>query len=104
MKAIETVEAADLKKLPQVQNAIQTDESGPTLMSVLQLAGVTDFTQITIDGFVKGGVATAELTLTKAQVTDGVMLALVTRGTAKLTGGDIGAARSIIDVNKLVIK
>ena len=33
-----------------------------------------------------------------------MMLALVSRGTAKLTGTDIGANKAIVDVNKIVIK
>jgi hypothetical protein len=45
---------------------------------------------VTAYGFSKGRVATAELTLTRDRVTDNAMLALVARGTVKLTGTDIG--------------
>jgi hypothetical protein len=96
---------ADLGKLPQVKATIGgTEEQGPTLLSALALAGIKDFAQVTVYGFTKGRVATAELTLTKGQVTENVMLALVARGTAKLTGADIGADKAVIDVNKMVVK
>ena len=104
-KQIASLTVADLTKLPQIRaNIGGTEEQGPTLASVLDLAGVKDFSEVTIYGFTKGRLASAELTLQKAQVTDNVMLALVTRGTAKLTGTDIGAQKAIIDVNKIVVK
>jgi len=65
---------------------------------------VTDFTEVTVSGFTQGRVATADLTLKKSEITDNVMLAIVKRGTVKLTGTDIGAAKAIIDVNKITVK
>lgn len=103
-KQIYTLTVAELSKLPQVKaNISGTEEQGPTLLAALQLAGVTDFTQLTVYGYAKGRLATAQLALTRTQVTNNVMLALVTRGTAKLTGTDIGAQKAIIDVNKIVV-
>ncbi len=102
---VASLTVAELAKLPQVNADVEgTEERGPTLLSALQLAGVKDFSQVTIYGYSKGRLATAELMLTKAQVTGNVMLALVTRGTAKLTGTDIGAARAIIDVNEIDVQ
>jgi hypothetical protein len=104
-KQITSLTVGDLSKLPQVKATVGgTEEQGPTLLSALAVAGIKDFAQVTIYGFTKGRVATAELTLTRAQVTDNVMLALVARGTAKLTGTDIGADKAVIDVNKMVVK
>ena len=104
-KQIATLTVADLAKLPQVKSNIAgTDENGPTFLSVLNSIGIQDFTEVTVSGFTKGRVATADLTLKKSDITDNVMLALVSRGTAKLTGTDIGANQAIIDVNKIVIK
>ncbi len=104
-KQTATLTVAELAKLPQVKQTVgNTEETGPTLLSALASVGVNDFTQLTVYGFSKGRVATAELDLTRAQVTDNVMLALVARGTAKLTGTDIGANRAIVDVNKIVVK
>ena len=104
-KQIASFTVNDLSKLPQVKtNVTGTDEQGPTLLSVLALAGIKDFSEVTIYGFTRGRVATAELTLKKAEVTDNIILALVARGTAKLTGPDIGDKKSIIDVSKLTVR
>ncbi len=104
-KQTATLTPADLAKLPQVKQTVGgTEETGPTLLSSLASVGIKDFTQITIYGFTKGRVATAELTLARAQVTDNVMLALVARGTVKLTGTDIGSDKAVVDVNKMVVK
>lgn len=104
-KQTATLTPADLAKLPQIRQTVGgTEEIGPTLLSALASINITDFTQITIFGFTKGRVATAELTLTRAQVTDNVMLALVARGTVKLTGTDIGSDKAVVDVNKMVVK
>ena len=91
---------ADLQKLPQVTSA--TQETGPTLLSVLNSVGVQNFTQVTVNGYTQGRTSTATTTLQKVQITDNVMLALVTRGTAKLTGSDVST--QIIDVNKIIIQ
>ncbi|MBI4181185.1 MAG: hypothetical protein HY528_04565 [Chloroflexi bacterium] len=104
-KQIASLTISDLSKLTQVKaNVAGTDEQGPALLSVLSLAGITDFGEVTVYGFSKGRVTSAELTLKKAEITDNVILALVTRGTAKLTGTDIGAQKMIIDVSKLVVR
>lgn len=91
---------ADLKNLPQVTDSSQ--ETGPTLLSVLNSVGARDFTQVTINGYSQGRTSTATTTLQKAQITDNVMLALVTRGTAKLTGSDVSI--QIIDVSQIIIQ
>jgi hypothetical protein len=97
---IASLTLADLKKLPQITTSAQ--ETGPTLLSVLNSVGVHDFTQVTVNGYSQGRTSTATTTLQKAQITDNVMLALVSRGTAKLTGSDVST--QIIDVNQIVIQ
>ena len=96
---IASLTLADLKNLPQVTS---TQETGPTLLSVLNSVGVQNFTQVTINGYSQGRTSTATTTLQKAQITDNVILALVNRGTAKLTGSDVNT--QIIDVNQIVIQ
>ncbi len=104
-KQTATLTPADLAKLPQTKQTVGgTEETGPTLLSALASIGINDFTQITFYGYTKGRIATAELILTRAQVTNNVMLALVARGTVKLTGTDIGADKAVVDVNKMVVK
>ena len=104
-KQLASLTVSDLSKLTQVQaNVGGTDETGPTLLSVLNSIGVTDYTELTFYGYSKGRVATAELTLKKSDVTENMMLALVARGTVKFTGTDIGAQRAIVDLNRIAIK
>ena len=89
----------DLKKLAQVTSSSQ--EAGPTLLSVLKSVGVQTFNQVTINGYNQGRTASATTTLQNAQVTDNVMLALVNRGTAKLTGS--GVTTQIIDISQIIV-
>jgi hypothetical protein len=104
-KQIVTLTVTDLAQLPQVKTTVGgTEEQGPTLLSVLNSVSVKDFSELTVYGFTKGRVAEAELILKRAEVTDNVILALVSRGTAKLTGTDIGTQKAVIDVNKIVVK
>jgi hypothetical protein len=104
-KQTATLTITDLSKLPQVSVTVEgTAEQGPTLTSALASIGIKDFTSVTIDGFSKGRLATAQLVLQKSQVTDDVILALVARGSVKLTGTSIGAAKAVIDVNKVTVK
>jgi Cu2+-containing amine oxidase len=104
-KQVASLTPADLAKLPQVKaNIGGTDEQGPTFTAAITSIGVIDFTEVTVSGFTQGRVATADLTLKKSEITDNVMLAIVKRGTVKLTGTDIGAAKAIIDVNKITVK
>ncbi len=104
-KQVAALTTADLAKLPQISVAVEgTTEQGPKLSAALASVGITDYTSVAIDGFTKGRLATAELVLQKSQVTDDVILALVSRGTVKLTGTSIGAAKALIDVNKITVK
>jgi hypothetical protein len=88
---------ANLQTLPHVSASIGgATESGPKLMSVLNALGVASFTSVTVNG------SSTQLTLTRDQVTDNVILALEQNGTAKLTGTDIGTA--IVNVNTIAIQ
>jgi len=96
---------AQLQDLPKVSlDAYGKSEEGPTLLSALDLAGVKDFSKITISGLMKGRVASAELTLTRDQVTGTVILDFTNRGTVKLAGADIPEDNWIIDVTELKVE
>ncbi len=97
---IASLALADLSKLPQVTDAAQ--ETGPTLLSVLNSVGIQNFSQVTINGSNQGRTTSATTTLQKAQITANVMLALVSRGTAKLTGSDV--TTQIIDVRQIIVQ
>ncbi len=100
-----TLKLADLTSLPQVKvTADSKEETGPTLLAVLGLAGIQDFSSVTAYGYTKGRVATAELTLNRSQINDQVVLDISNQGTAKLAGPNIPGNSWIIDVNKLVVK
>jgi hypothetical protein len=94
-----------LLKLEQVYiEAGGSEQSGPTLLSVLQLAGISDFNDITAYGLNRGRLATAELTLQKSQIDENVVLDMTNRGTCKLCGTDISQNDWIIDINKLEVE
>ena len=96
---------AALSKLDTVKfTADGKNEEGPTLMSALALVGITGFDEITVYGFSKGRLATAEKTLKWSQINDKVILDFSNQGTCKLAGADIPSNDWIIDVTRLVVK
>jgi hypothetical protein len=95
----------DLSKLDQVEiTANGSPQNGPTLLSVLKAAGITEFTAVTASGFSRGRLATAESTLTRAQIDDSVIFDMNKRGKAKLCGANIAQSNWIIDVEKIEVK
>ena len=99
---IGSVSGAQINALPRVTVTVDgKPEDGPTLLSVLALAGVTDFAEVTAKGYAKGRLAEAELTLQKAQVDDTVILDINNKGESKLCGSGIDTNNSIIDVKEL---
>jgi hypothetical protein len=95
----------DVLKLQQVaETADGKEQEGPTLLSVLELAGVREFSEVKVEGLTKGRIASAELILSKGQITDRVILDRTNKGTTKLCSPDIAANNWIIDVDKLVVK
>ena len=94
-----------LSTLPKVTFTSEgKTEEGPTLMSALALVGIADFSQITVFGFTPGRLATAEITLTRAEVNDKVILDFSNQGTCKLAGASIPAKNWIVDAKSVVIK
>ena len=89
---------ADGKALPQtsvVANGVA--QNGPTLTTVLQAAGVTDFTSVSVTG-------SGTLTLKKADVTDKVVLDITkNRGTVKLAGPTIPKDNWVKDVSGIKV-
>jgi hypothetical protein len=76
-------------------------EVGPTLSSVLALAGIKDFSDIKVSGMLKGRLATGELTLKQSDVTDEVILSYNNQGKTKLCGAQIPDSSWIIDVAEI---
>lgn len=80
------------------------DEEGPTLTDVLELAGITEFDEVTVVGLTKGRIASAELALSRNEIDDEVILDITNRGTTKLAGRDIPSNDWIIDVSELRVE
>lgn len=94
-----------LSKLAKVSFTSEgKSEEGPSLTSALNLVGVKTFNEITVFGYSKGRVATAQITLQKSQVNDKVILDFSNQGTAKLASPDIALNNWIIDITKIVVK
>jgi hypothetical protein len=93
---------ADLEKVKF--SADGKNEEGPRLAAALALIGIGDFQKITVYGYAKGRIATAELTLQKADITDKTILDFSNQGTCKLAGDMIPSNDWIIDVNKMVVE
>jgi hypothetical protein len=99
------VTLGQLKTLPTVTfNAYQRTETGPTLLSALKLAGIDNFARLTASGMLRGRVATGEITLSRAEVTDQVILDFSNEGKAKLAGSQIPFDNWIIDVSEVRVE
>lgn len=86
--------------LPGVKKA----QSGPRLIDLLAALNLNEFKKVTIHGFAKGRVATAEYTITKENLHNRVILSFSRRGTAKLVVPELAFDDWIVDVNKLELE
>lgn len=77
-------------------------EQGPTLLSVLEAAGVTDFAMIHIGGM--GIRDDGSITLSRAEIDDEVLLDIANRGTVKIVGPDIEWEDRVRDVTEMVVE
>lgn len=97
-----SVTLTDLQSLPEVTvEGSGKTQTGPTLLSVLDYAGVTEFSKVTVAGLSKGRVATAELELDSDEITEEVVLDFNNQGKTKLAGPDIPEDSWIIDVEEI---
>ena len=88
-----------VKALPLTALTIEGKvQEGPKLSDVLALAGVTDFTALTITG------SGAPSTLTRAQVDDNTILDFSNRGTMKLATTYIPKASWTKDITGITVK
>ncbi len=90
----------DLEKLP---TATFGADEGPTLPSVLKLAGVGAFTRVKLVGLNIGRQGPAEVTLTSDKVTDRVILDFTRQGTVKLSSQDVPRAQWILDISRIEV-
>ncbi|MCX6067717.1 MAG: hypothetical protein NT121_18505 [Chloroflexi bacterium] len=89
----------DLKKLPLANLTVDGKvEEGPKLSDVLTAAGVTDFSEVSLNG------SSSPATLTKAQVDDNTILDFNNHGTVKLASTYIPKANWTKDVSEIKVK
>ncbi|MCX5998817.1 MAG: hypothetical protein NTU41_04300 [Chloroflexi bacterium] len=99
---VSSVTLTELHALAQTSfEAGGNTQSGPEVATVLEYAGIIQYSQITVAGMARGRTATAELTLGRAEVTDQVVLAFNKQGKTKLAGQDIPQDSWIIDVSEI---
>jgi hypothetical protein len=100
-----TFSVADLDKLAAVSiKADGKDYAGPSILSILSQAGASDFRKVTIVGFTKGRLATAELPVTKANLNNNYVLRKTNQNTFSLASPDVQADSWIIDVEELRVE
>ncbi len=89
----------DLKKLPLAQLTVDGKlQEGPKLMDVLNAAGVTDFSEVTLTG------SASPVTLTKAQVDDNTILDFNNHGTLKLATTYVPMPDWTKDISEIAVK
>jgi hypothetical protein len=89
----------DLKKLPLANLSVEGKvEEGPRLIDVLKAAGVTDFSEVSLNG------SSSPATLTKAQVDDNTILDFNNHGTVKLASTYIPKPEWTKDVSEIRVK
>jgi len=99
------VTLSQLHTLPEVSfTAIEKTQTGPTLLSVLQFAGITEFSKVTVSGLSKGRVATAEKELNRTDIDDQVILEFNNQGKTKLAAPSIPDSDWIIDVEAIEVE
>ena len=92
-----TLDAVKKLKLAQITVEGKVQE-GPKLLDVLSLAGVTDFTEVTITG------SSAPSTLKREQVDGNTILDFSNRGTMKLATTYIPKADWTKDITQITVK
>ncbi|MBI4311275.1 MAG: hypothetical protein HY681_05770 [Chloroflexi bacterium] len=93
-----------IRSLPQVQLEGKPSEMGPTLLSMLAAAGVERFSEAKVIGLSRGRLGSAELTLTRRQINNGLILDLTGAGTVKLSSLDIPQDSWVLDVSSIRVE
>jgi len=89
----------DIIGMPAVQVTVDgRTEEGPTLLDVLNFAGVTDFSEVTLKG------SSSPVTLTRAQVDDNTILDPTNRGTVKLATIYVPKPDWTKDITEITVK
>ena len=88
-----------VKQLPLAQITVEGKvQEGPKLLDVLALAGITDFTEITLTG------SSSPVTLTREQVDDNTILDFNNHGTMKLATTYVPMPNWTKDIMEITVK
>ena len=88
-----------LKKLPLANITVDGKvQEGPKLIDILNLAGVTDFSEVTLTG------SASPVTLTRSQVDDNTILDFNNHGTLKLATTYVPMPNWTKDVSEITVK
>jgi hypothetical protein len=83
---------------------VDKPQRGPRLADLLSALRIGDYEKITVYGYAKGRIATAEYTIDKDKMHERIILSYSRRGTAKLVVPELSFDDWIVDVYKLEIK
>jgi len=83
---------------------VEKPQSGPRLIDLLTALKISDYQKITVHGYAKGRIATAEYTITRDNMHERIILSYSRRGTAKLVVPELAFDDWIVDVSKLEIE
>ncbi|MDY0087914.1 MAG: hypothetical protein RBS78_05135 [Coriobacteriia bacterium] len=98
-----TFSLEDLKAMEARRVLMQGQlQEGPALLDVLAAAGVEDFNSVMIYGM--GLRDEGQITLSRAEISEEVLLDFAARGTVKLCGPDIAWADRVRDVERLDVR
>jgi uncharacterized protein YceK len=104
-KEIDSISMDELLNLKQVTiNADGKTQNGPTLSSILNLVGIKEFNSVTVVGFNKGRLATAQFTLQQADINDKAVLDITDQKTATLSGTEIPSNNWIVDITQIIMQ
>jgi hypothetical protein len=104
-KTLLVLSLADIDKLTSVTvSANGSNYTGPTILSILSLAGVTSYSKVTIVGFTKQRLATAELPVAKADLNANYIVRRTNQNTYSLASPDVPFDNWVIDVNELRVE
>jgi cobalamin biosynthesis Mg chelatase CobN len=96
---------SDIDKLATITiSAEGASYTGPTILSILSQAGINDFAKVTIVGFAKGRLATAELPVSKAELNNKYIVRRTNQNTYSLASPDVPSNNWIIDVDELRVE
>lgn len=103
-RVLATLRVEDLDSLEEHVIVVEgKEQTGPTLLSALESAGVRDFDTVTIKGLAQGRMAEAQISLDRDEIDDQVILDKSNEGTFKVTSPNIPKQEGVVDISEIAI-